>query len=163
MEFGGKRWEGYDGFEGEVKQRFFDERHDTFEIHVTPDPEATHVYRTIFSTGMRAIGPKTARASKMIKTLIERDWEFRRDPATGGARIRSRGGTKVEYLPGFAPDDTADYDPHLDTGYWSAQDLTSRRRGGAVRKVAENQARFPTAQGSSPPRSGERKGPVAKQ
>ena len=42
MEFAGKRWEGYEGFEAHqlVKRRFFDERHDTFEIHVTPGPDA---------------------------------------------------------------------------------------------------------------------------
>ena len=50
----------------------------------------------------------------MIKTLIEHDWEFRRDPATGEAFMQGHKVTKFEYLPGFAPDDAADYDPHLD-------------------------------------------------
>jgi hypothetical protein len=58
--------------------------------------------------------PENSPRSRMIKTLIEHDWEFRRDPVTGEAFMQGHKVTKFEYLPGFAPDDTADYDPHLD-------------------------------------------------
>ena len=114
MEFAGKRWEGYEGFEAHqlVKRRFFDERHDTFEIHVIPGPESTHA-RTV-SHWDASYRPENSPRSRMIKTLIEHDWEFRRDPATGEAFMQGHKVTKFEYLPGFAPDDAADYDPHLD-------------------------------------------------
>jgi hypothetical protein len=45
--------------------------------------------------------------------LIEHDWEFRRDPATGQTFMQGHKVTKFEHLPGFAPDDVQDDDPHL--------------------------------------------------
>ena len=114
MEFAGKRWEGYEGFEAHqlVKRRFFDERHDTFEIHVTPAADWTHA-RTL-SNWEASYRPENSPRSKRIKTLIGHDWEFRRDPSTRQAFMQGHKVTTFEYLPGFAPDDTQDYDPHLD-------------------------------------------------
>lgn len=115
MEFDGKRWEGYAGFEAHqlAKRRFFDELHETFEIRVTPDADWTRAWtRSHWNARYR---PENSPRSKTIKTLIEHDWEFRRDPATGAAFIQGHKVTKFDYLPGFAPDNAQEYDPHLQT------------------------------------------------
>jgi hypothetical protein len=55
----------------------------------------------------RQLSAENSPRSRTIKTLIEHDWEFRRDPATGQTFMQ------FEHLPGFAPDDVQDDDPHL--------------------------------------------------
>lgn len=114
MEFNGKRWEGYAGFEAHqiVKRRFFDELHDTYEVTVRPGSPVTHAFtRSRWNARYR---PENSPVSREIRTLIEHDWEFRRDAATGRALMQGHTVTKFEYLPGFAPDDGGEqYDPHL--------------------------------------------------
>lgn len=114
MEFDGKRWEGYAGFEAHqlVKRRFFDELHDTFEVRITPGADSTHAStRSHWNASYR---PENSPRSRTIKTAIEHDWEFRRDPANGRAFMQGHKVTKFDYLPGFAPADVQDYDPHLE-------------------------------------------------
>ena len=112
MEFAGKRWEGYAGFEQHQveKRRFFDELHETVELKVTPGTPATRAWtRSRWNARYR---PEASPVSREIRTLIEHDWEFRRD-AAGRAVMQGHTVTRFEYLPGFAPDDTPRYDPHL--------------------------------------------------
>jgi hypothetical protein len=113
MEFAGKRWEGYEGFEVHqlVKRRFFDELHETVDIRVTPGAEATRAW-TLSHWNAR-YRPENSPRSRLIKTILEHDWEFRRDPASGRAFMQGHTVTRFEYLPGFAPEDEPDDDPHL--------------------------------------------------
>jgi hypothetical protein len=113
MEFSGKRWEGYAGFEVHqlVKRRFFDELHETMEIRITPGPEVTRAW-TLSNWNAR-YRPENSPRSRLIKTILEHDWEFRRDPASGRAIMQGHTVTRFEYLPGFAPEDKPDDDPHL--------------------------------------------------
>ncbi|MCA0304732.1 MAG: hypothetical protein LCH95_20180 [Proteobacteria bacterium] len=113
MEFAGKRWEGYAGFERHQveKRRFFDELHETVELKVTPGTPVTRAWtRSHWNARYR---PEASPVSRQIKTLIEHDWEFRRD-AAGRAFMQGHTVTRFEYLPGFAPDETPEYDPHLE-------------------------------------------------
>ena len=114
MEFSGKRWEGYEGFERHQieKRRFFDELHETVEVRLTPGAEVTHAWT--LSHWNASYRPEGSPRSHQIRTVIEHDWEFRRDPATGQAFMQGHKVTRFEYLPGFAPHDVAEYDPHLD-------------------------------------------------
>lgn len=113
MEFAGRRWEGYEGFERHQieKRRFFDERHETLEVRLAPGPQATHAWT--LSHWNASYRPANSPRSRQIRTVIEHDWEFRRDPATGHAIMQGHKVTKFEYLPGFAPEDETDDDPHL--------------------------------------------------
>ena len=114
MEFAGKRWEGYAGFEDHqvAKRRFFDELHETVEIRVTPGADVTRSWtRSHWNARYR---PENSPRSRVIKTVIEHDWEFRRERLSGRAVMQGHKVTRFEYLPGFGPDDKQDYDPHLD-------------------------------------------------
>ena len=113
MEFAGKRWEGYEGLERHQieKRRFFDERHDTFEVRMMPGADSTHAWTLCHWDA--SYRPENSPRSRRIKTLIEHDWEFRRDPTSGAAFMQGHKVTKFDYLPGFAPDDAPTYDPHL--------------------------------------------------
>jgi hypothetical protein len=117
MEFAGKRWEGYEGFERHQieKRRFFDEFHETLEMRLTPGVEATHAWT--LSHWNASYRPEGSPRSHQIRTVIEHDWEFRRDPATGQAFMQGHKVTRFEYLPGFAPRDVEEYDPHLDPAH----------------------------------------------
>jgi hypothetical protein len=113
LEFAGKRWEGYEGLELHQieKRRFFDERHEMLELRMMPGAEATHAWtRSHWDARYR---PQNSPRSRLIKTTIEHDWEFRRDPATGRAFMQGHKVTKFEYLPGFSPQEEPDDDPHL--------------------------------------------------
>ncbi len=113
MEFAGKRWEGYAGFERHQveKRRFFDELHETVELRIVPGYPVTRAWtRSHWNARYR---PEASPRSRQIKTVIEHDWEFRRDPASGAAIMQGHTVTRFEYLPGFTPDGTPDYDPHL--------------------------------------------------
>ena len=115
LEFAGKRWEGYDGFERHQieKRRFFDELHETVSIEMLPPAgDATHV-RTL-SHWDASYRPENSPRSRRIRSIIEHDWEFRRDPATGRPFMQGHRVTKFDYRPGFAPDDTPEYNPHLE-------------------------------------------------
>lgn len=115
LEFDRTRWEGYEGLEAHqlLKRRFFDESHDTFEVHVFPESGAVHA-RTIAHWNAH-YRPDGSPHSKQIKTRIEHDWEFRRDPSSGRAVMQGHKVTKFEYLPGFAPDGASGGEvPHLD-------------------------------------------------
>src|SRR5258708_9620425 len=70
MEFAGKRWEAYEGFERHQieKRRFFDERHDTFEVRVTPGGDATHAWTLCHWDA--SYRPENSPRSRRIKTLI---------------------------------------------------------------------------------------------
>jgi hypothetical protein len=115
MEFNGKRWEGYEGFETHqvVKRRFFDELQDTYAIRVVPAPSVTRAWTK--SRWNASYRPENSARSRTIKTLIEHEREFRRDAATGAAFMQGHTVTKFAYLPGFAPDDEQEYDPHLES------------------------------------------------
>jgi hypothetical protein len=114
MEFAGKRWEGYEGFERHQieKRRFFDEWHETLEVRLMPAADATHAWT--LSHWDASYRPENSPRGRRIKTLIEHDWEFRRDPASGVAFMQGHKVTKFDFLPGFAPDDAQHYGPHLD-------------------------------------------------
>ncbi|MFO1160580.1 MAG: hypothetical protein U1E60_17205 [Reyranellaceae bacterium] len=114
MEFGGKRWEGYEDFETHQinKRRFFDETHETVEIRITPGPDVTRAW-TLSHWNAR-YRPDNSPRSRLIKTVLEHDWEFRRDPTTGRAFMQGHKVTRFEYLPGFGHDDQQAYDPHFD-------------------------------------------------
>ncbi|MFO1082131.1 MAG: hypothetical protein U1E23_16060 [Reyranellaceae bacterium] len=113
MVFAGKRWEGYADFEAHqlVKRRFFDELHETLEVRVQPASPATHAFTV--SRWEARYRPDNSPRSVQIKSRIEHDWEFRRDPDTGHAYMQGHRVTAFEYLPGFAPLETVADDPHL--------------------------------------------------
>src|SRR5689334_14229646 len=75
MQFGTKRWVGYADFEDHqiTKRRFFDERHEYFDIHVEPSAE-----KTIAKTKMHwtyRYRPERSPTSKLIKAFLEHAWE----------------------------------------------------------------------------------------
>lgn len=113
MEFAGKRWEDYEGFEVHqlVKRRFFDELHETVDIRITPGAPVTRAWT--LSHWNASYRPENSPRSRQIKTVIEHEWEFRRDPANGRAFMQGHTVTRFEYLPGFAPEEKSDQDPHL--------------------------------------------------
>src|ERR1700753_1209123 len=85
MQFGAKRWIGYADFEDHqiTKRKFFDERHDYFDIRVEPGEEKT-LARTKMTWTYR-YRPERSPISKLIKAYLEHTWEFRRCSKTGRA------------------------------------------------------------------------------
>jgi hypothetical protein len=119
MQFGGKRWVGYADFEDHqiTKRRFFDEKHEYFDIQVTPGEEKT-IARSKMHWTYR-FRPERSPTSKLIKAYIEHIWEFRRCPKTGRAFMQGHIVDLFEYEKGFRPDDEPQYDPHIDTRWQS--------------------------------------------
>jgi hypothetical protein len=114
LEFDGQRWEGYEGLEShqQMTRRFFDEQHEIFDVRLVPRSDATHALTS--GRWDARYRPEGSPVSRQIKTRVEHDWEFRRDPATGQAVMQGHKVLKLEYLPGFAPDDAPAGDvPHL--------------------------------------------------
>lgn len=114
MQFGEQRWEGYGDFERHqiTKRKFFDELHDYTDIRIYVGGTVTTAKTQMQWTYRHR--PENSPVSRLIKARIEHTWEFRRCTKTGRAFMQGHVVDLFEYLEGFRPDETREYDPHLD-------------------------------------------------